>query len=233
MNERTFADFVAIAIEQAESHRSRSELIFETVRDAIQEGALKGGGRLMEKDVARLFGTSRTPVREALQRLQERGLLALDGGRGGLVVTQVTNRRVLELYAIREVLEGAAARFAAENASRKQISTLRSLLEEVPPAGGDATTRARVNRIFHRKTYEAADNEYLGKLLTELYDELSLVRAPFHNTDPERSRESHQEHLRIVEAIADGDPDAAERAARHHIRNFQRALTQKLSEGLE
>jgi DNA-binding GntR family transcriptional regulator len=210
------------------SHRSRAELIYDTLRGAIQGGQLESGARVREQDVARLFGVSRTPVREALQRLQERGLLSVEGGRGGLAVLAIDNRRTLELYAVREILEGAAARFAAENASRRQIALLRQLLEDIA-ATPDAGQRGGINRIFHRTTYEAAHNAYLSRLLTDLYDELAVVGAPFHGTDPERSRQGYEEHQRIVDAIAAGDPDAAEQAARQHIRAYQKSIVEKLS----
>ena len=222
-----------VKAQAAGSHRSRGDRIYDTLVGAIQSGQLESGARIREQDVARLFGVSRTPVREALQRLQERGLLSSEGGsRGGLAVLAIDNRRTLELCAVREILEGAAARFAAENASRRQIALLRQLLDDIA-ATPDAAKRGSLNRIFHRTTYEAAHNAYLGRLLTDLYDELAVVGAPFHGTDPERSRQGYAEHRRIVDAVEAGDPDAAEQAARQHIRAYQKSMVEKLSRAEE
>jgi DNA-binding GntR family transcriptional regulator len=102
--------------------RSRAEFVYEHLLEAISEGRLRGT-RIREEDIAKSLGVSRTPVREALQRLQERGLLAVGAGRG-LVVRELGEREVMELYAMREILEGSAARFAAQHAGEEEIQRL-------------------------------------------------------------------------------------------------------------
>ena len=97
--------------------RSRADFVYENLRDAISDGRIAGGERVREEEVARNLGVSRTPVREALQRLQQRGLLSF-GPTRGLVVAQLSHQQVVELYAMREILEGSAARFAAYSRSR-------------------------------------------------------------------------------------------------------------------
>ena len=88
---------------------SRADFVFETLRDAIWDGRIARGVRIREEEIARHLGVSRTPVREALQRLQQRGLLVVGAGRG-LVVAELTHLQVVELYGMREILEGSAAR---------------------------------------------------------------------------------------------------------------------------
>src|SRR6476661_5280826 len=116
--------------------RSRADFVYDSLRDAISDGRIAGGERVREEEVARNLGVSRTPVREALQRLQQRGLLALGAGRG-LVVAQLSQQQVVELYAMREILEGSAARFAAKHATAAEIEILYQLQEELKTA--DAT----------------------------------------------------------------------------------------------
>src|SRR5258708_27556643 len=96
--------------------RSRADFVYESLRDAIWDGRIARGERVREEEIARNLGVSRTPVREALQRLQQRGLLVVGAGRG-LVVAELSHDQVIELYAMREVLDGSAARFAAQRAA--------------------------------------------------------------------------------------------------------------------
>src|SRR5882757_1613946 len=100
--------------------RSRADFVYESLRDAISDGRIAGGERVREEEVARNLGVSRTPVREALQRLQQRGILIF-GPTRGLVVAQLGHAQVVELYAMREILEGSAARFAARHATTEEI----------------------------------------------------------------------------------------------------------------
>ena len=95
----------------------------ESLRDGIWEGRFAHGERIREEDMGRALGVSRTPVREALQRLQQRGLLTVGLGRG-LAIAQLTKSQVIELYAMREILEGSAARFAAQHAHSTEIDLL-------------------------------------------------------------------------------------------------------------
>ena len=104
--------------------RSRADFVYDSLRDAISDGRIAGGERVREEEVARNLGVSRTPVREALQRLQQRGLLEIGAGRG-LVVAQLSQQQVIELYAMRQILEGSAARTAG--CCRRFLSTGRGI----------------------------------------------------------------------------------------------------------
>src|ERR1041384_4392839 len=103
--------------------RSRADFVYESLRDAIWDGRIARGERVREEEIARNLGVSRTPVREALQRLQQRGLLVFGAGRG-LTVASLRRHRVVELYAMRRILEGSAARFAAQHATADEIEML-------------------------------------------------------------------------------------------------------------
>ena len=200
--------------------RSRADFVFESLRDAISDGRIAAGERVREEEIARDLGVSRTPVREALQRLQQRGLLAFGAGRG-LVVAGLGQHQVLQLYAMREILEGSAARFAAQHANETDIAILYRLQKELADAAEDAAVLVMLNRRFHQAMYEAAHNQYLLQTLNMLHDSLALL----HNTTfrmPNRRSDSDEEHHRIVVAIERRDPGGAEEAAREHIRQAQR-----------
>lgn len=200
--------------------RSRADFVYESLRDAIWDGRIARGERLREEEIARNLGVSRTPVREALQRLHQRGLLAFGPGRG-LVVAQLSQHQVLQLYAMREILEGSAARFAAQHATETDIAILYRLQNELRNAAPDAMLLVMLNRRFHQAIYEAAHNQYLLQTLNMLHDSLALLHSATFRV-PSRRRESDEEHRSIVAAIERHDPDAAEKAAREHIRQAQR-----------
>jgi DNA-binding GntR family transcriptional regulator len=200
--------------------RSRADFVYGRLRDAISDGRIAGGERVREEEVARNLGVSRTPVREALQRLQQRGLLMLAAGRG-LVVAQLSQQQVVELYAMREILEGSAARFAAQHATAAEIAILYELQEELKSAEGDAMRHVSLNRRFHQAIYEAAHNRYLLQTLDSLNDSFALLRSTTFRL-PHRQRNSDEERRRIIAAIEQRDPDSAERAAREHIVQAQR-----------
>src|SRR4051812_5004165 len=153
--------------------RSRGDFVYESLRDAISDGRIVGGERVREEDVARNLGVSRTPVREALQRLQQRGLLVFGPGRG-LVVAQLSQQQIVELYAMRQILEGSAARFAATHATTDEIAILYQLQQELKAAEGDALLHPNLNRQFHQAIYEAAHNRYLMQTLEGLHDSFAL-----------------------------------------------------------
>ena len=200
--------------------RSRADFVYQSLRDAIWEGRMARGVRVREEEIASLLGVSRTPVREALQRLQQRGLLVVGAGRG-LVVAELTKTQVFELYAMREILEGSAARFAARHATEPDIEILYLLQRELAEASDDPIALVKMNRRFHQAVYEASHNGYLMQTLDSLNDSLALLNSTTFRA-PSRRRDTDDEHRRIVAAIEARDPEAAEAAARAHIRQAQR-----------
>lgn len=203
---------------QEKAARRRAEPLSTTVyRNLVaklRRGALAPGSRLREEDIAAELGVSRTPVREALTRFQARGLAGATSF--GLTVTELDRRQVSELYAMRAVLEGSAARFAAENASPADLAAIRHAAGAFDDQTEDAAALARANALFHESIYQAARNSYLMRMLEDLNDSLALLP---HTTFqiPGRSGEARQEHAAILDAIERRDADAAENAARDHI----------------
>ena len=207
---------------------SRSEFVYRSLIDAIRSGTFAPGYRIREEELARNLGVSRTPVREAIQLLQARRLVEQVSGRG-LSIAELTMQQVIELYAMREVLEGAAARFAAQHANPTEILIMRSYIEEFKAAEGDSKRLAAANRALHKIIYEAARNRYMQEALSTLEDSLSLLRSTTFSL-PQRFAAAMEEHLAIVDAIERRDPDKAEERSRYHIREAQRArLTMLMS----
>ncbi|WP_162300871.1 GntR family transcriptional regulator [Alkalilacustris brevis] len=202
---------------------SRAHEIYEALITDLRKGKYRYGDRLRAEVLASEFGVSRTPVREALSRLQERGLLEMTPA--GLAVTRLTRQHVLELYAAREVLEGSAARYAAQHASPSDIATMRDIARAFAESAGDSARTNHLNRMLHNAIYEAAHNRYLMTMLDGMNDTLMLLPTDTFDV-PNRINATMREHEAILAAIEARDPDAAEAAARAHIRE---ALQVRLS----
>ncbi|MCK1284162.1 GntR family transcriptional regulator [Bradyrhizobium sp. 44] len=198
------------------------EAVFRSLCEALQAGSYRAGDRLREEEVAQRLKVSRTPVREALGRLAARGFVEPAGGRG-LIVRNLDISEVLELYAMREIMEGAAARLAAEHASTPEIDALRDIEQAFVEASAAETAgeMARLNRAFHEAIYRAARNRYLDNASGELQDWIALL-GPTTFTVSGRPSTSHGEHQAIIDAIAARDGGKAEQLARAHIREALR-----------
>ncbi|MBD1547007.1 GntR family transcriptional regulator [Roseibium aggregatum] len=209
-------DVALVRQERGRGDSSRGSKVYQALLERIRNGTLPPGSRMREDEIASLLGVSRTPVREALARLQARGLV--ESARGGWTIVELTRSQVMELYAMRGVLEGAAARFAAENASSSEIAGLKHVAEMFARSESDASERARVNMIFHEAIYEAAHNTYLIRMLQDLNDSLALLSDTTFTVEG-RVEGAEVEHGLILAAIEARSPDAAEQAARAHIRH--------------
>lgn len=206
----------AIAAESEFDGTSRAEYAYQMLLDAIREQRVEPGERVREEDVSRMLGISRTPVRQAMHRLQTRGLLVQASGRG-LLVAELGRPQVIELYAMRELLEGAAARLAAQHAGPSDIIAMRHVLEEFRKAAPNPRKLARINRMFHATIHEAAHNRYLSQSLDDFSDTLALLRGTTFSLKG-RWKGELAENVELVDAIERRDSDAAETAARKNMR---------------
>jgi len=136
------------------------------------------------------------------------------------VVAKLDHQQVFELYAMRQILEGSAARFAATHAIEADIARLYDLQEQLAQADDDML-HVMLNRRFHQAIYEAAHNRYLLQTLESLNDSFALLRSSTFRL-PDRSRNSDEERRRIIAAIEQRNPDLAEKEAREHILQSQR-----------
>jgi DNA-binding GntR family transcriptional regulator len=198
-----------------------SEVVFRSLCQALQAGLYRPGDRLREEEVAQRLKVSRTPVREALGRLVAKRLLEPAGGRG-LVVRSLDTAEVLELYTMREILEGAAARLAAQHASQPEMDALVDLEDAFEAHTADPVEMARLNRTFHEAIFRAARNRYLDGALQELQDAIALLGVTTFSIAG-RPSAAAEEHRGLIDAIATRDPDRAEKLARQHIQEALRA----------
>ncbi len=192
---------------------------YQSLKKKILSGFFTGSDRLREIEVAALLEMGRTPVREALKRLEDEGLLTNEPRRG-LVVTTLDQQAVSELYAMREVLEGAAAAFAAKHATPAEVANMGAILDE----HDESADPVAMNLAFHDAIYGSAHNRHLIRSLQSVADSTYLLgRSTLANA--QRAQLAKVEHRQILEAISGGDPVRAAEAAQAHIRN---ALLERL-----
>jgi len=204
---------------------SLADSVYGALREAILLGRLRGGERLRESELAQEVGVSRTPVREALQRLQMEGFLEITSD--GLVVKKYTLKQVIDIYEIRIALEGIAAKLAAERATFGDIVELKGLhkLMSRQLADKDVCLLTNTNKNFHLKMAEVTGCQFLVQFLDLLNDS---VHKYYDTTflDRKRRENAMEEHRKIIDYIEKHDPEAAEMAARDHMKNALHARIQ-------
>jgi len=187
---------------------------YSMILEAIDIGTYRPGDRLVESELAERFGVSRTPVREALQRLETQSLLARDGR--SLIVASLDHNQMSELYVVRRELEGLAASLAARHATQEEVRILRDMVEEDNALVDDPPALSRANRRFHKQVHLASHNRYLVQQLDLVYRTMALM-ATTSLAAVGRGEIAQGEHNAIVSAIEAKDEDAAGKALRDHI----------------
>jgi DNA-binding GntR family transcriptional regulator len=195
---------------------------YRLILEAIDTGVYRPGDRLVESELADRFGVSRTPIREALQRLETQSLLSRDGR--SLIVASLDHNQLSELYAVRAELEGLAARLAARHASKEEVSLLREMVEEDRALVDDPAALSRANRRFHKQIHLASHNRYLVQQLEMVHRTMALMATTSLAAEG-RGVDALAEHDAIVSAIAAGDEQRAGDALKQHI---SKAFTTRL-----
>ena len=197
-------------------------LVAARIREAIATGALPPGSRLIERSLCESLGVSRTSVREALRELESEGLISAEGGRPS--VTKLSPEETRDLYQVRVVLEGFAARLFAERATAAQMQTLEAAWRELEAIYRDYApgpflmAKAR----FYEILFEGAGNATAAAMLRVIHTKVSQLRA-LSLSDGKRSRQSIREIGALVKALKARDADLAARLAVEHIENAARA----------
>lgn len=200
---------------------------YALILEAIDMGEYRPGDKLVESDLAERLGVSRTPVREALKRLETQSLLTRSGR--SLIVSSLDHNQLSELYAVRTELEGLAARLAAVHAADEEVRVLRDMVESDRKLIGDAPALARANRRFHKQIHLSSHNRFLVQQLDLVHRSMALM-AVTTLAAAGRDKVAIDEHDRIIQAIEARDPDRAADALRDHI--FQAFVTRlKLNSG--
>jgi DNA-binding GntR family transcriptional regulator len=197
--------------------RSAGSAAAEQIRDAIVDGRLPPGQRLKEEQLARELGISRTPVREALLMLQAEGLVDAAPNRGS-TVRRYTRADLEEMYELRALLEGHAARRAAERATKAELGTLRESCDRFATlvTGRDVPALVAENAVFHQTILTAAGSDRLNGMLREVMS-LPLVYRSYVWYSPQQAAASRDYHLRLLAAFEGADAAVAETTMRQHV----------------
>jgi DNA-binding GntR family transcriptional regulator len=197
---------------------SNSTLAYSRLRQAILSGQFQPGQRVTETGVAALLGVSRTPVREAFTRLTMDGLLRSSDGNGVEVVDP--RGELADIYLLREMAEGCAARLAASRATPEEIDAITTLAAATGrTAPNDLTERVRLNEQFHLAIAAAAHAPRVERLVND-YRSLFVTEERLEHATSSETKRLLADHRSIAEAILRRDPDAAETAMRDHLRRF-------------
>lgn len=215
--------------------RTVGEIVYTKLRSAIVSGYFHPGSRLFEQELAREMGVSRTPVREALKRLELERLVTTHPHKG-TVVTEFSLEEILEFYKVRACLEGLAAKLVAEKGVDTQ--SLEAYLREAreKARAEDIEGIAEMNNRFHMLLYEMSGNRFLRQMLEDLSNYVTLARISAWSV-PGRSAETLEEHEAIIRAIKERRAEDAQNLAVKHVERAKEAarivLTKKEPSGEE
>ncbi len=216
-----------------DSYKPLREIVFESLRDAILNQTLEPGERLMEIQLAEEMGVSRTPVREAIRKLELEGLVVMVP-RKGVYVAGISIRDIHEVFEVRASLEGLAARLAAQRITPDELDLMeRSLFIEAGEIDKDDLGNiVKTDTDFHELLYKAARNLRLYQMVNNLQEQLLRFRST-SLARPGRSKDALDEHRKILEALALGDSKLAEKLAIEHIENAETVMMASIeSQGL-
>ncbi|WP_426417450.1 GntR family transcriptional regulator [Aestuariirhabdus sp. LZHN29] len=213
-----------------------ADRVFESIQTAIVKGDIAPGSKISEPELARTYGISRGPLREAIRRLEGRKLLVRVPHIGARVVS-LTGQELIEIYHVRESLEGLACRQAAENMTQQDIDGLQELLtlheRQIEEEEGKAYYQKEGDLDFHYRIIQGSKNQTLIQILGgELYHLVRMYRYQF-SAFGNRPKRAFSEHQQIINAISDRDGELAELLMRRHISASRNHLEQRLAGELQ
>ncbi len=208
-----------------DTYKPLREIVFTTMREAIINGDFKPGQRLMEVQLAEQMGVSRTPVREAIRKLELEGLVVMVP-RKGAYVAGLSSEDVKEVLEIRAVLEGLAASLAAKNASAADIEQLQEIVEKFKVAAEEKDVVKLINfdSDFHDVMYRASKNKKLIQLISALREQVQRFRVAYF-TKIRSTQTLIEEHKDLVSSIVNNEPDRARAIAEKHISTTEKLIT--------
>lgn len=206
------------------------DVVFKTLRQAILTGELQPGERLMEITLANRLGVSRTPVREAIHKLEQEGLVIMMPRRGAQVA-QITEKDLIEVLEVRLGLEEMAVRFACERMTGEHLGEICRAANEFTSAidRDDLTALAQADEKFHSLICSAADNDCLCNITNNLREQMYRYRIE-HLKDQDARRNLDAEHKAICAALEKRDEETARTILCSHIRNQQQSIIRMLKE---
>jgi len=212
----------------AEHPPLRRDQAFERLRDAIITGHFAPGARLIERELCEAMGVSRTSIREVLRRLEAEQLIEVEPRRGP-IVARLTRKQVAEIYEVRALLEAAAVRRFALDASNEDIAELRRIYDELSVARGmeDVAGIVRATRHFSEHMMKVVDNELISDIHQKLIARISVSRV-FAISVPGRLKQSARELAAVMDAIERHDAEGAAQNLTIYVRNAGEAALKHL-----
>lgn len=200
--------------------KSKKTIVYESLKKRIINNSLKPGDPLSEAVLSRELRTSKTPVREALQQLERDGFVQNIPGRG-CFVSRISFQDVKELFEIREILEGEVIKRATLKADPEKIESIRKEFESLESQSSrNPKAPFKAGDRIHAYLFESFGNQRLKEIYKRLQEHVERMRNYFFSDSrEERSTQSYEEHLEILNALGSRDPERAERAVRNHLRN--------------
>lgn len=197
---------------------SMADIVFNKIEDAILSGEFSQGDIITELKLCEQLNVSRTPVREALTRLKQEGLIKESGK--GAVVIGINNKDLFDIYEVRMRIEGLAAAKCAATITDEQLKELNETLElqEFYTAKNQPDSIKELDSKFHEQIYSYCQNKTLENMLSELHRKVKRYRKT-SVSNPERANMAVKEHREIFEAISAHDPQLAEKLTEKHIKN--------------
>jgi DNA-binding GntR family transcriptional regulator len=215
-----------------QNHRPLREIVYEELKRQIMVGEIAPGTRMMEVDLADEMGVSRTPVREAIRKLEKEGLVTIEPRRGAYA-SDISAKDMVDVLEVRQDLEGMAAGLAAQKITEEDILQLKDMTRRYKEAveAGDIEEIIKQDEDFHKFIVGLSDNKTLIKMVSQV-QELALRFRYIYYDDFSRFKNQPLEHQEIVEAIMSGDANSARRFAEVHIsklKDFVKSEEGKLS----
>lgn len=199
-------------------------LVFNDLRQKILIGEYCEGRLLQEIKISEEFGVSRTPVREALKQLELEGLVTMIPNKGAKVVS-ISDRDIEDIYDIRCLVEGLAARWAAEKITDSQLENMKNVVElaEFYTEKNNIEKLANEDSKFHKALYEACDSKYLQHILIDFHQYCQRARIESLSVNG-RAKVALKEHIAIFQALKERNPQKAEILANEHVKNAKQNL---------
>ena len=213
-----------------ENYKPLREVVFETLREAIIKGTLKPGERLMEVQLAEEMGVSRTPVREAIRKLELEGFVVMLP-RKGAYVSGISTKDIVDVFEVRAGLESLAAGLAAERITEEELEDLNRFLVEViiHAEKGDLEKVVQSDSAFHDIIYEASRNRRMVQIINKLREQIQRFRST-SLAYPGRIEQTLEEHKKLVKAITERDIVLARSLAQEHVENAENSMLEALRE---
>ncbi|MDK2867859.1 MAG: hypothetical protein PWP51_1770 [Clostridiales bacterium] len=212
------------------NYKPLGEVVFEYLRNAILSGELKPGERLMEVTIADQLGVSRTPVREAIRKLEKENFVIMIP-RKGAYVADLTKKDILEVLEIRKELEGFAAALAAERMNDTEREKLGRVIEDFNDGmiNMDKKRMIDCDNEFHSLIFYASKNQRLINIIFDLHDQFQRFRLVYFN-EFNNFHEIQMSHSRIFEALLLNDPKMARKEAEDHVENIRALVNRWITE---